>query len=1637
MPTRAVRPGDREEMEVLAPLLERIRERAEPDQAERVARFAWATFRRVSPEQLSVRDLSATAAMLIDGFEFIDGRRDEMLALRVFDATREQHGWQAPGTVVEVNVEDGPFLLTTVTEELNRLGLEVAEVLHPVFGVLRDDEGHVLGLLPARQADARESFLHVLLVRHLDEDGKRQVTERLRAVLDDARAATRDFPRMREQLDEIAFQTRAAAGARYRGDEVDEAVTLLSWLLDDHFVFLGYREYDLIDTDEGKAVQVRSGSGLGILSDDERSSWAQPVALSTLSPGFRRRVEGGDLLIVSRTNRTSTVHRQVRMVYIGIKKVGGDGEIHGEYRFIGLFAQKAFAEPASSIPVLRRKLRQILEREDIVDHSYDERALRSLFEAFPKPELFVTGVDALRRTLVELLEIQKGQRVRVLVRESEDGRSVSALVAIPRERFNATNRQRVQQLLTERFDATEIDYHLTLTERDQALLHFVIHAPKVPAADVATDELERAVASLSRTWADELLDELIRVHGDTDGRRLAKSYAGMFPAGYAETTSVETALLDIHQLEGLCVGWSPEGVERLECPEVAMMLRPDRDDPNRIRFTLYKVGHGVELSMFLPILESLGLTVVEEIPFRLKRPKASGGPDELHIHDFVVRSDNAVLDAVQDGPRVADAALAIWERRAEADSLNRLVVRAGLTWDEVAILRAYRRYRRQVGTTFTEAYLDEALVDHPAVASSLIDLFDAMFDPVRAAPEEEVEGLREQVIALCDQVERLDADRILRNYLGMIDATLRTNRWVERGETRGSPALALKFDSARVPDMPKPVPYREIFVCNPDMEGVHLRGGPVARGGLRWSDRIEDFRTEVLGLMKAQMVKNAVIVPTGSKGGYVLKRGASGGPPGREEVQRQYEVFVQGLLDVTDNVATAQPGDHMGAEDRHADRGAVLAPENVRRRDGDDAYLVVAADRGTATFSDVANAISAAYDFWLGDAFASGGSRGYDHKEMGITARGAWVAVQRHFRELGIDVQSEPITVVGIGDMSGDVFGNGMLSSEVLRVVSAFDHRDIFLDPDPDVRAAFAERQRLFALPRSSWQDYDASLISEGGGVFPRSLKSIPLSEQVRALLRVEQDSLSPPDLIRAILGAPVDLLFAGGIGTFVKSSEESHAEVGDRANDAIRVDATAVGARVLGEGGNLAVTQRGRIQYARRGGRINTDAIDNSAGVDTSDHEVNLKILLALPEADDTISADERDEELAAVEDEVAALVLRDNALQTWVLSYELSSSQATPEAFEGLMADLVAAGALDRDVEVLPSSAEMRHRREAGAGLTRPELAVLLGYAKVDLRGRVVESPLVDQPYLQRVLREYFPEPVVERFGSYLEQHRLRREIIATVVANDLVNRLGITYVNRTSTELGVSAEAVAAAYWIAREVSDADSYWRAVETLDQHVDAAVQLEVKAEVDRLVDAFVRAYLRDAAGDVGAAVARDRDAFHELEKAIAEGDLTIRRGERRHRIAHYVDLGVDADVAERIVGLSDLTLVPDVAAVARSTGHPVRHVADAFVRVTEALPLDRLGRRLRTIGPEGHWQRWQHRGLLDDLRDLRRKVAGAALQFHDDVLAAEAVERYLDERAAHLGRIVTVLDLLERESSAGLAGIAVAVRTMREILEP
>jgi glutamate dehydrogenase len=1589
--------GDQSESAGTSPLVQellaRVAERVPAARLPAVREFARAYVRRISPDLVPGLNAEELFGQVMGAFDLADGRGAAPLAVRVFNPTLAGDGYQTVGTVVETNCEDMPFLVDSVSEELVARGLEVRLVDHPVIGTERDADGRIRRVMHAREAPVRESVMHFEVSRHLAPEELGELERRVRLVLGDVRVAVADHEAMRARIPQMVDAARSST-ARYALDEIEEARAFLEWLLDGNFMLLGYREYAFI---EGK-LSIVPGAGLGILGDDAGSRYATAVPVAAIDQHLRERLVGGNLLVVSKTNRFATVHRRAKMDDITVKRVDERGDTVALLRLLGLFTRKAYMEPASKTPILGRKLRQIAVAEDLLEGSHDYTSLVELFESFPKDELFAAGPDELRQTLMRLLDLQERGRIQLFVRPHLDEDRVSVMVALPRDRFNAELRHRLQDLVVRRFNASSVDYHLSLGDEDQARIHFTIHVEgAIP--DISFAELEQEVVSLARTWDDRLRERLVAAYGEENGNVLAGKYEQVLPDYYKASTDVYLALLDIEQFERLEQG-----------EDFAVALQNERgQEQNLTRIGLYKTGGKVRLSDFLPILEHLGLTVVEEVPTRLVRD------DDVYLHDFgVLDAKGAPLRLSDCGDRIADAISAVWRGEAESDSLNRLVISAGLDWRQVAVLRAYRRYRQRVTAAFTEEYQNDAFDHNAPTVRKLVELFERRFDPARERDAEAEQALSAEILADLERVRSLDEDRILRAHLGLVGATVRTNAF------RGRRYLSFKLRSADVPDMPKPQPLFEIFVYSPEMEGVHLRGGRVARGGIRWSDRREDYRTEVLGLMKAQMVKNAIIVPVGSKGGFVLKRVPADREERAREVVAQYSTLMRGLLDLTDNLAS----------------GEIVHPPGVRILDGDDPYLVVAADKGTATFSDIANGIAAEYGFWLGDAFASGGSQGYDHKALGITARGAWESVKRHFRELGHDVGTQPFTVVGIGDMSGDVFGNGMLLSDQIRLVAAFDHRHVFLDPGPDPEVSFAERKRLFELPGSSWDDYDRAKISPGGGVWSRQEKSIPLSAQAREALGVELEAVTPAELMSAILKAPVDLFWNGGIGTFVKSADETPADVGDRSNDAIRIDGADLRARVVAEGGNLGFTQRGRIEYARAGGRINADFIDNSAGVDTSDHEVNLKILLGIAVAAGDLTVKQRDELLQAVEADVAAHVLYDNYLQAQILSQEAAVSASRIEAYEDLMESLEAEGLLEREIEALPSPDEMTERARGGRGMERPELCVLLAYAKRSLKEAIRGSSLTEDPFLDEEVRRYFPTQVSDRFAHLIERHPLRRDLAAMLTANAIVNDLGITWASRLGSETGAEPAEVARAYWIARHVTNAPQRWDDVEALDGKLEPKLQNVLMVGVDTLVEDVARWYLLNApSAPLGRTIEEAAPVVEALSNVLESVGSEGWRGAREAIAWSLISEGVPEPLAKRHAFQPELAHAPDVIAVSRVTGRRLEEVAGAFFLVGERLHLDWLERRLLELPDGSRFERWATQAVGDDLMTLRRDIALRVVDSANGRQLANAMEEYLKSRSEAYERLNRLVSSLQAQGETSLAALTVALRQVRGLV--
>jgi glutamate dehydrogenase len=1585
-----------------AALAARLLDELDADRSGPLAAFARAFARRAPAALVSGLDPADLAARVEQLYRLLAERRADELVVRVGPPACAD-GHSPTATVVDVCAQDAPFLVDTVTGELLRHGLAVRFVVHPVLGVQRAADGSIAEVTPARGAPNRESVMQFEVDRLLDDEQAAALAADVEAALSDLLLAVRDFLPMVGAVERM-IEAALAASAVHPPDEIHEATEFLQWLTDDNFVYLGFREYMVEGEGDDAVATVVPGSGLGVMSDDARSSMATPTPLAELPEVVRERVEGGDLLVVSKTNRETTIHRTAQMDDIAVRRVDANGRMVGELRLIGLFTSKAYAEPAAQVPVIRRKLEAIMRWEDLFPGSHDFKAVVALFDSFPKDELFAASAADLRHTIMALLDMAEqgatGDRrgVRVFLLPATGGRSITAVLALRRDHLSADLQVRLSRLLKRRFRADRIDEHVAF-DADPVRLHYTAHLPLGRALpDVDLERLERDVSTLARTWDDRLTDALVAEFGPGPGRRLARRYRHLLPDYYKSASGIEAAAFDVAHFDQL-------GDER---PFLIALQNEQGVAKPLTRLKLYKTGDKAALTDLLPLLEQLGLVVVEEVPTRLEGDEGQG----RYLHDFgVLAADGAPLDLDRLGGLVADTVSAVWQGLAGSDWLNRLVVAGAMSWQQVSILRTYREYRQLLGATFTSRYQNDCLVRNWGIARTLVDMFAARFDPT--GDPSTVEHLRSEVLDALESVTSLDDDRILRSYLEMIAATVRTNFYVR--PYAGGP-ISIKLRCADVPAMPKPRPQWEIFVYSPAMAAVHLRGGPVARGGIRWSDRLEDYRTEILGLMKAQMVKNAVIVPVGAKGGFVLKRPPADRAELREEERRQYVEFMRGMLDITDNIVG----------------GVVVHPAGVRVLDAEDPYLVVAADKGTAHLSDTANEVSAEYGFWLGDAFASGGSSGYDHKALGITAKGAWESVKRHFRELGIDVGLQPFTAVGVGDMSGDVFGNGMLLSSHLRLVAAFDHRHVFVDPNPPANA-IDERRRLYDLPGSSWDDYDRSRISAGGGVWPRSAKSVPLSEQARAVLGVDHDRLTPTELIQAILRAPVDLLWNGGIGTYVKASSEDDADVGDRANDAVRVNGGDLRCRVVGEGGNLGCTQLGRVEYAGTGGRINTDAIDNSAGVDCSDHEVNLKILLGIARDAGELTAAGRDELLQDVAGHVVEHVLYDNYLQVQILSQEQAASVRRMEAYEDLMVELEQAGLLERAIEFLPSSEAMAERIGAGRGMARPELCVLLAYAKRLFRDQIRNAPLLDDPYLSTALAEYFPGPVVERFGAHLAAHPLRRELIATIITNDIVNSMGITFVPRMTAETGAGSDEVARAFLIARDVSQARDRWEDVERLDGVIDAEVQSPLMDGVDSLTEQLTRWYLQNPQElDLGAAVERDRGGYAEVINQMRLAATPAWRSSFESTEAALREQGVPERPAGFGAIVPELAFAPDVVAVARETGRSVPDVLRAFFIVGERLYLDVLAERVAALPSNTRWQRLAWTTTGDDLRLLRRQIVLRAIGESGDV--DEAVDSYLAARVDPYQRLARLMETAATPTVDDPSLVMVVIHQIRQV---
>ena len=1575
-----------------------------------LAPFVRDYYRGVDESDLRGAEPAALAAAAAAHLRFGMRRKPGRALVRVFNPSLEQDGWITPQTVVEVVTEDMPFLVDSLAMVMNSIGLSIHAMAHPVFGVRRDRAGRLREVLDDARDATLESWQHIEVDRIADPARLDNLRERIENTLDDVRVSVADWPRMVTRARELAASVVEKQVPGIVRPEAEEASAFLTWLADNHFTFLGYREYSLDrGTTTDRLVPVPR-SGLGLL---RTGAGRRRPRVTELRGEVRRQAREPALLVVTKANSASTVHRATYLDYVGVKTFDRRGRVTGERRFIGLFTSGTYSASPRSIPLLRHKMLRVIGHFGVSPVSHDGKALAHVLETHPRDELFQASVPELVRTFRGIVNLYERRRVRLLLRRDPYQRFFSCLVYVPRDRYNTQARERIERILLDELGGESLESQVQMSESALARLHILVRTDPDHDVSVDVERIESRITETLRTWEDRLRSELTACLPAARAEELAGQFSGAFPAAYQEDVPAARAIPDLLELSGLA--GTPDAL-RLE-------LLPGEGDGTRLHLRLYRHDQPVALSDLLPLLENFDLRVLNERPYRITMHDGT----TRWIQDLEVQpADRRRLDPSQAGPRFEAAFYAVWNQQAESDGFNRLVLGAGLDWRQALVLRAVGRYLLQTGLPFSQRYMESVLARHPGVAARLAWAFEARFDPKlsEATRTAQQRSLHREIGEALEQVTSPDDDRILRAFRAVVTTALRTNHFQRDASGAPKPYLSFKLDPKCLPELPKPRPMFEIWVYSPRVEGVHLRMGKVARGGLRWSDRREDFRTEILGLMKAQNVKNTLIVPVGAKGGFVPKHLPVGD---REGVQREgtecYRIFIRGLLDLTDNVRD----------------GKVVPPVDVVRHDPDDPYLVVAADKGTASFSDTANALAAEYGFWLGDAFASGGSAGYDHKKMGITAKGGWECVKRHFREMGIDTQSQDFTVAGIGDMAGDVFGNGMLLSRHICLVAAFNHQHIFLDPDPDPARGFRERERLFALSRSSWADYDTRLISTGGGVFPRDAKDIALSPQVRALLGLEATRATTQQIIRAILKLPVALLWNGGIGTYVKASWEPNSAIGDRANDAVRVDGRELRCKVVGEGGNLGLSQLGRIEYARGGGRLNTDFVDNSGGVDCSDHEVNIKILLEGVQRHGRLTRPARDRLLAQMTDDVAALVLRDNYLQSQAISLLQVSARERLGEHAHFIRSLELDGVLDRALEFLPSAEEIEERSRAGEGLTRPELAMILSYSKIALSNQLIASDVPEDPYLSGELDRYFPEVLGRRYAELLDGHRLKREIIVTATTNSIVNRMGPTFVARTQQDTGADAATMARAYSIARESFNVREIWTGIERLDNKVAAAIQYGMTHDTVALIRQVTYWLIqrhRDALG-IEAQVGRLRPGIRELMAALP-GWLTglVREGFER-RAEELVAAGVPPTLARHVAACAALASAPDIVELAQGHKLSVAAAARTYFGVGAEFGLDWLRNRTEDLAIQGHWQAVARNSLRETLYDAHRGLAERVLRETREREPAKAIESWREKQAATASHARGIVDdIRSQPATADFASLSVALQALRRLAD-
>jgi glutamate dehydrogenase len=1572
--------------------------------------FARAFFAKAPRHLLEARSPDQLAAMTLGAWEFLRRARPDQVNAQVINP--EEEGWNAGVTVVRAEVGDRPFIVDTIREYLGREDLPIHHYIYPVLRVQRDAAGEIVAV--GGEGGTLEALTHAEIARVHDPARREGIRAEVIRSLGDVVEATGDFDAM-VAMAETNAQAVEQYAARFpdRAAEFAEQAEFLRWLGRGNFVFLGYREYAIQGEGDAAAVTLAPGSGLGILRDPASSAYQAPVPVRDMEPGLRARLLDGPVLSVAKSNRVSTVHRRVRMDYVGVKTLDEQGRVRGERRFLGLFTSQAYDSGTSDIPILRGKLQNVLERSGARPGGHDYKEIVTLLDTMPKEELFQASVEQLGDEVQAALDSLFTEDVRVVVRADRMRGESAVMVILPRGRYSAEGRAAIGARLAERVAGEVVDQHTVMDSGDRARLHFYLSMPDGAEAPAAR-ELEREVASLVRTWEDRLRDALRELADDVESGRLADAYGPSFSPEYRAANAPTAAVHDVLHMEKL---------ERAG-ETVGLQLRqpmPGESAPAGCSvLKLYLRGERLVLSDFMPILEDARMRVVEVDTFSLR----GAGERGFIIYSFAVQTREGTPIPDDVAPILAESLLAVRAGDAVEDPFNGLTLAAGLRWREADLLRAYSEYAFQVGAIPSRIAVSRALAAYPAVTRLLIDLFHARFGGQGGDPAE----VRARLMAEIEKVTALPDDRALRRLLALIEGTVRTNYYRHGGaeptaRSGGVPYISFKVRCADVDELKKTRLLYEVFVHSSRMEGVHLRGAAVARGGIRWSDRPDDFRTEILGLVTTQMIKNAVIVPNGSKGGFITRKRFDDREQMGAEAAEQYSTLMRGLLDITDNLVG----------------GKVVPPPGVVRHDGDDPYLVVAADKGTAHLSNTANGVAAEYGFWLGDAFASGGSNGYDHKKEGITARGGWECVKRHFREMGKDIQAEPFTVAGIGDMSGDVFGNGMLLSKQIRLIAAFDHRHIFIDPNPDPATSFEERQRMFNLPRSSWEDYDRSKMSAGGFIVPRGSKEVQLTPEARAALGLpdEVTVLDGESLIRAVITAPVELLWNGGIGTYVKDREETHAEVGDPPNDPVRVNAEDLRCKVMGEGGNLGLTQRARIQFHLQGGRINTDALDNSAGVDMSDHEVNLKILLNRVVQDGEMSIEQRNDLLREMTDEVSELVLHDNVSQSLAVSLDEIRSKESLDDFTALIQALERDRLLNREKEDIPDNDGLSERRAGGLGLSRPTLCVLLAHSKMFAKAQLLASKVPDDPATESYLVHYFPPQAVEAAGTErLRGHRLRREIVTTQLVNDLVDLMGSSFLHRVSRDTGQAIPDVVRAWLVASRISGAPEIRADLAAQEGRFKSETIYRWLAGLARVLESATTWILANTPGD-GATDALIEDARSGLA-ALRGNFAKIVSGEDRSiflaRLGELADLGVERTLGERLITLKFLPQLLEIVEVARRAGTDELKAARAFYTVSERFGTARLREAVRHAAGRDPWERRFAQALADDVQRAQRSLVQAVLAHNggEGKRALDAVEKENPRQARAYRELYGEV----RNGECPLAAYALAVHQLRDLAD-